>query len=109
ARLTRRYRRVWTTATAQANAAKSSNRVSRFRRGINALVSLLWPGVDSNSEVRRETRGGVRHSISMLGGILVKGAFPVPVLGAIALKLPKGSAWISRVLGYNRITVSGVR
>src|SRR5689334_22639081 len=50
----RRYPRVCKTPISPAQRAKSSNKVSRFRRGINAFVSTLCPGDDFTSEVSSE-------------------------------------------------------
>src|SRR5690242_8738787 len=107
----RRYPRVCTTATSPAKRAKSSSRVSRLRRGINALVSLLCPGDDSTSEASPEARRDLSYSVSAVDGILEMSAFSVPgkhrASDCTAVeqgsKEPRG---FLRFFGYNRFAVS---
>src|SRR5215831_6206524 len=101
----RRYPRVCTTATSPAKRAKSSKSVSRFRRGINGLVSMLCPRVDFTSEASVTRRA---NPYSILNGRLhlnyectcwaKRGS-----ACARGKATPKGTALILRFFEYNRL------
>src|SRR5690349_4560718 len=101
----RRYPRVCTTATSPAKRAKSLKSVIRFRRGINALLSVLCPGDDFTSEPLPAPRREIPYPVSAVEGILEISAFPMPGRHGMH-KGPKRSARIPRVLRYNSFTVS---